>query len=249
MTSGAKTAAANWRGLIAPSIATLVAFAILVSLGGWQLRRLAWKEGVIGRMQARIHAPPQPLPAVESWPKLQLIDYEYLRVAARGVFEHQYETYVFHAGGSGVLEPGWLVMTPLRLESGARVIVNRGFVPMALQDPATRAAGQIEGETEVAGLMRWPEPRNPFTPADKLDNRVMYVKDPAAIAARFGLDAVAPFLIDAEAAPIPGGWPKGGQTTISIPNNHFSYALTWFGLSITLLVVFALFAMRRLRGA
>jgi surfeit locus 1 family protein len=248
LTASAKTQGSNWRGLILPGLATLIAFAILVSLGAWQLRRLEWKEGLIGRMNARIHAVPQPLPAREVWPNLQLQDFEYLRVTARGVLEHQYETFVFHAGGSGVLEPGWLIMTPLRLASGDRVIVNRGFVPDALQNPARRAPGQIAGETELTGLLRAPEPRNPFTPADRPDSRVMYVKDPAAIAARFNLDNVAPFLIDADATPVPGGWPKGGQTTMSIPNNHFSYALTWFGLAITLLVVFGVFAARRLRG-
>ena len=60
---------------------------------------------------------------------------------------------------------------------------------------------------------------------------------------------VAPFLIDADASAAAGGWPKGGQTTMSIPNNHFSYALTWFGLAITLVIVFGLFAVRRLRGS
>ena len=239
---------ARARGLILPGLMTLVALAILVSLGSWQVRRLEWKEGLIGRMQARVNAPPVPLPAQDVWPKLQLAEYEYLRVEARGVFEHQSETYVFHAGGSGVLEPGWLVMTPLRLPSGARIIVNRGFVPMALQDPSTRAAGQIAGEAQVTGLLRAPEPRNPFTPADKPDTRVMYVKDPAAIAARLRLDDVAPFLIDADATPVPGGWPKGGQTVMSIPNNHLSYALTWFGLAITLVIIFAIFATRRLRA-
>ena len=241
-------AAARARGLIAPAIATLIAFAILVSLGAWQLRRLEWKEGLLSRMQARVHAPPVPLPASAEWPRLAPAEYEYLRVTARGVFEHEAETFVFHAGGSGVLEPGWLVMTPLRLVSGERIIVNRGFVPMALQEPAKRAAGQIEGETQVTGLLRAPEPRNPFTPADQPDKRVMYVKDPAAIAAALRLAGVAPFMIDADATPLPGGWPKGGQTTMAIPNNHFSYALTWFGLAITLLIVFGLFAARRLRG-
>lgn len=248
MTNAGQARTASWRGLILPGIVTLIALAILVSLGAWQLRRLEWKDGLIARMQSRIHAEPKPLPASEMWPKLQLAEYEYLRVIARGVFEHEHETVVFHAGGSGVLEAGWLVMTPLRLASGARIIINRGFVPMALQEPATRAAGQIDGETQITGLLRAPEPRNPFTPADKTDSRAMFVKDPAAIAARFKLEGVAPFLIDADVTPTAGGWPKGGQTTMSIPNNHFSYALTWFGLAITLLIVFGLFAMRRLRG-
>lgn len=240
--------ASRARGLIAPALATLIAFAILVSLGAWQLRRLEWKEGLLSRMQARIHAAPVPLPSPARWSQLRPVDYEYLRVTASGVFEHAHEMLVFHAGGSGVLEPGWLVMTPLRLASGERIIVNRGFAPTALGDPARRAAGQVEGETLVTGLMRAPEPRNPFTPADQPDKRVMYVKDPAAIASALQLAGVAPFLIDADATPLPGGWPKGGQTTMSIPNNHFSYALTWFGLAITLLIVFGLFAAKRLRG-
>lgn len=248
MTNAGQARTASWRGLIVPGLVTLIALAILVSLGAWQLRRLEWKDGLIARMQSRIHAEPQPLPAREMWPKLQLADYEYLRVIARGVLEHEHETLVFHAGGSGVLEPGFLVMTPLRLSSGERIIVNRGFVPTAMQDAAKRAAGQIAGETSLTGLLRAPEPRNPFTPADKPDAGVMYVKDPAAIASRFKLEGVAPFLIDADVTPTPGGWPKGGQTTMSIPNNHFSYALTWFGLAITLLIVFGLFVMRRLRG-
>lgn len=248
MTAAGAARGGDWRGLILPALATLVALAILVSLGTWQLRRLEWKEGLIARMQSRVHAPPQPLPPRDAWPKLPLPDYEYLRVAVRGTFEHEREVYVFHAGGSGVLEPGWLVMTPLRLASGGRIVVNRGFVPMALQDPAKRAEGQIAGETQVTGLLRAPEPRNPFTPADKPGARVMHVKDPAAIASLFGLEDVAPFLMDAEAAPVAGGWPKGGQTTMSIPNNHFSYARTWYGLAITLVIVFGLFAARRLRG-
>ncbi len=105
--SANETQSTNWRGLILPGVMTLVALAILVSLGSWQLRRLEWKESLIARMQARVHAAPQPLPARDAWAKLQLPDFEYLRVTARGVFEHQHETLVFHAGGSGVLEPAF----------------------------------------------------------------------------------------------------------------------------------------------
>lgn len=246
MSNAAATTASSWRRLIAPGLATLVAFAILVSLGSWQLRRLEWKEGLLGRMHARVHAAPTPLPSPDAWQRLSPPEYEYLRVETRGVFEHQHELYVFHAAGQP-REPGWLVMTPLRLPSGHRVIVNRGFVPMRLQDPAARAQGQISGETLVTGLMRAPEPRNPFTPADDPARPVAYVQDPAISAARFDLPDVAPFFIDADATPVPGGWPKGGQTEMSIPNNHLSYALTWFGLAVTLLAVFGVFARRRLK--
>jgi surfeit locus 1 family protein len=236
------------KGLIAPGLATALALAALVSLGNWQMQRLAWKEGIIGRMGARIHAAPQPLPAPQDWAALQPLDYEYRRVTANGVFDHAREVRVFHAAGGIMREPGWLVLTPLALPSGAQVIVNRGFVPLAKADPLTRPQGQLAGEVQVSGLMRAPEPRNPFTPADQPQKREWHVRDPISIAAHFELKNAAPFLIDADDADLPGGLPKGGATNFRIANNHFSYALTWYGLALTLLGVFAVFAWRRLRS-
>lgn len=240
------------KSLIAPGLATALALAALVSLGNWQMERLAWKEGILERMEARVHAAPQPLPAMEDWAKLEPLDYEYRRVTAKGVFDHSREARVFHAAGGPMREPGWLVLTPLALSfgssSGAQVIVNRGFVPLAKADPATRPQGQLAGEVQVSGLMRAPEPRNPFTPADQPQKREWHVRDPISIAAHFELKTAAPFLIDADDSSVPVGWPKGGATNFKIANNHFSYAMTWYGLALTLLGVFSVFAWRRLRA-
>ena len=137
--------------------------------------------------------------------------------------------------------------TPLRLADGGIVIVNRGFVPAELKEPAKRAAGQIAGEVTLSGLMRRPETRNSFTPADEPDKNLWFTRDPAALAAHWGLRDVAPFSIDADATPNPGGWPKGGATVMKIPNNHLSYALTWFALAATLAAVTAVFIARRER--
>ena len=54
----------------------------------------------------------------------------------------------------------------------------------------------------------------------------------AAIAAARGLRPVAPYFIDADATPNPGGWPVGGLTVIKFPNSHLVYAFTWFGLAL-----------------
>ena len=62
------------------------------------------------------------------------------------------------------------------------------------------------------------------------------------IAKHFGLTPAAPFLIDADDTPVPGGWPRGGTTALALPNNHLSYALTWFGLALALFAVFAAYA-------
>jgi surfeit locus 1 family protein len=47
---------------------------------------------------------------------------------------------------------------------------------------------------------------------------------------------------------VPGGWPKGGQTRLSLPNNHLQYALTWFGLAAALVVIYGVYVWGAYRG-
>jgi surfeit locus 1 family protein len=223
-----------------------VAAAILVSLGVWQLHRLGWKEALIDAIETRANAAPQPLPPIADWPRLRPEDYEYRHVKAAGTFEHDKETLVFRAsGGIAGEQPGYHVLTPLRLTSGGYVIVNRGFVPLDRKGQSSRRAGLILGETEITGLMRQPEARNFFTPADDPSVGTYFTRDPGLLAKLFGLDPAAPFSIDADAMELPGGWPKGGATGRDLPNNHLSYALTWFGLAIALIGVFTAFAWQK----
>jgi surfeit locus 1 family protein len=239
---------AQFKALIWPTLFTLAAGAVLIGLGLWQLQRLGWKETLIARIDARSTMPPQPLPAAADWASLSPDAYDYRHVEADGTFEHDKEVLVFHGQGfdrKGINTPGYLVLTPLRLASGAYVIVNRGFVAEAFKDKATRMEGEIAGPVTVTGLMRPPEPRNFFTPADDPKNGRYFTRDPALIASAFNLDKVAPFSMDADDLPMPGGWPKGGTTEIAIPNNHLSYALTWFGLAAGLFAVFIAFAWNR----
>jgi len=236
----------NRATLFWPAALTCIAAAILVSLGVWQLHRLAWKEGLIAAMETRANAVPEPLPPVAEWPKLRPEDYEYRHVAATGIFEHAEEVLVFRAsGGAAGQEPGYHVLTPLRLTSGGTIIVNRGFVLLNRKEQGTRLAGQIQGEIEITGLMRQPEARNFFTPADDPAAGNYFTRDPGLIAKHFGLAGAAPFSIDADASQNPGGWPKGGTTERNLPNNHFSYALTWFGLAMALIGVFAALAWQK----
>ncbi|WP_294532024.1 SURF1 family protein [uncultured Rhodoblastus sp.] len=220
-------------------LSTLLGVALLCGLGIWQLQRLHWKEAVLAQIAARLDAPATAPPDRENWERLDPDDYDYRRVRLTGTFDHAIESYLFRASATGAAGdgPGYEILTPLRLADGSAVIVNRGFVPAELRDPERRTAGQIAGETTLTGLMRRPEARNWFTPADEPDKNLWFTRDPTALAAHWGLAGVAPFSIDADAAPNPGGWPKGGATVLKIPNNHLSYALTWFALAATLLVV------------
>lgn len=228
-------------------LSALIGVGLCMSLGFWQLRRLAWKEDLLARIAARRDSPPAPLPPREEWPRLRPDDYDYRHVVLRGSFDHTRESYLFRASATGAAggAAGYEIITPLRLDAGGTVFVNRGFVPAEKMAHAARPEGQVAGAVEVVGLMRGPESRNLFTPPDEPDKNLWFTRDPAALATHWSLADAAPFSVDADATPNPGGWPKGGATVMTIPNNHLSYALTWFALAATLAGVAGVYVWRR----
>lgn len=235
------------RELVWPTLFTLVVGAILIGLGIWQLHRLAWKETLLAEIAARADAPPAPLPGEAEWAGLKPLDYDYRHVSIGGRFAFADTARVFTPAGPQDAGPGYLLLTPLRLASGATVIVNRGFVPAELM-AKLETAPQTTADAQLTGLMRPPQRRGPFTPPDKPEKGEYFTSDPAVIAAHFHLDRVAPFIVDADAAPGGASWPRGGTTERSLPNNHLSYALTWFGLAGGLLAVFVAFVVRKWQG-
>lgn len=232
------------RGLFWPGTAAALGVGLLCGLGVWQLQRLAWKETLLADMAARMGAPAEPLPSEAGWPQLDPGNYDYRHVQVSGSFVHEKEAHVFRARDG---EPGYLVLTPMRLSSGSFVIVNRGFVPQAAKASSARSAGLTPGTVSLTGLMRPPEGRNFFTPADDPANNIWFTRDPGQIAAHAGLAPVAPFTIDADLDPQRDSLPRGGGTLVALRNDHFAYALTWFGLAAALAGVFGTLAWRQLR--
>jgi surfeit locus 1 family protein len=227
-----------------------LAFAVLVGLGSWQVRRLAWKEALIARVEERLAEPAAPLPDPSGWPALTDEAIEYRPVRLAGTFDHDREIHVFIAlsqpkgplGGQG-----YFVVTPMTLDDGHVVFVNRGFVPSDRKDPATRSEGQVAGRVEIEGLLRPPEAATWLSPASDRVKNVWFVRDPMEMAAASGIDParVAPFTVDARAGLTPGGLPQGGETIVAFTNNHLGYAITWFGLAAALVAVTTLFLRRR----
>jgi surfeit locus 1 family protein len=95
--------------------------------------------------------------------------------------------------------------------------------------------------------MRPSEPRTWFTPADDPAHGDWFTRDPGAIAAALKLERAAPFTVDADAEGKPGDLPQGGETILAFPNDHLSYALTWFGMALALAGVFCAYAISRVR--
>jgi surfeit locus 1 family protein len=228
----------TWRGLLAPAV---IAFAVLIGLGTWQLQRKTWKEGSIASLTVRLDAPAQALPAASGWPNLDQAEDDYRRVAFTAEFLNDKEALVF-ASATGfrpdVTGTGYWVFTPVKLSDGSVVMVNRGFVPDTKRDAKSRPDGALTGAVKITGVMRWPDDRHWFTPNDDPAHNVWFSRDPASIAAAKGLAAVAPFYVEQDEPAPPGGLPQPGKLVVSLPDNHLQYAVTWYGLAAVLLGVF-----------
>jgi surfeit locus 1 family protein len=240
------------RGLFWPRLFALAGFVVLIGLGTWQIERKEWKEELIEVLRQRAATAPVVLPPPEQWVTPKSASDEFKRVTFRAVFDHSQEAYVYTVGSTlrpDVTEPGYWIFTLAKLPVGSIVVVNRGFVPQARQDPRTRADGQVEGAIEIVGAMRWPEQRGTFTPQDDPAHNVWYLRDHRVIAAAKGWSEVGPFFIDQEAPQAPGGLPRAAALTVQLRNEHLQYALTWYGLAAALVVVFTIWAWGRRRAA
>ena len=246
--SGAVLRRRRRRGIALPTIFTALSLSLLLSLGFWQLDRKAWKEGLIATLSERLSAPPAALPAPTTWPRLNASAAEFRRVVFPAEFLHAEEALVYSTGSAlrtDVAGPGYWVFTPARLPGGSLVMVNRGFIPEDRKQPEARSEGQVAGMIDIAGVMRWPEQPGAFIPQADPGRNIWFARDHQAMAAAKSLGPVAPFYIDQEAPPAPGGWPKVGPLQVQLRNNHLQYAITWFGLALALAAVFLIWAFRR----
>jgi surfeit locus 1 family protein len=226
MTSEARPRTA--RRTVAFAVAMAGLFLVFVALGSWQVQRLFWKLELIDRVAARVHAQPVPAPGPSSWAGINAATDEYRRVSATGRLLHDKEALVQAVTERGA---GFWVLTPLVTSDGATILINRGFVPPDRRAPASRAEGQVQGETTVTGLLRLSEPAGAFLRSNDPEGDRWYSRDVGAIGESRGLSDVAPYFIDADATENPGGYPVGGLTVIAFRNSHLVYALTWFALA------------------
>ena len=233
--------------LLWPALLTVVGVAMLCVLGGWQLMRMDEKRAFIDRLLVQAAGAPAAMPALATWRSLDPAVLDLTRVQARGVFIATGFAGVrttIASGGPGTRQLsgfGRWIFQGFRLEDGGLILVNRGFVPES-------RFGQISpatGPATITGYLRAAEARGSFTPADLPAQREFYTRDPAAIAASLGVGPAAAFYLEAERIGDGLTPPAGVDATeliARIPDNHLPYALTWFGLALTLIGVFGAWA-------
>lgn len=205
------------------ALVALGAVALLLALGTWQVDRLYWKRGLVAERQAMASRPTTNVTDATAVAEFQ-------PVSLTGTLAHGAEMLVGPRMRRGV--PGWRVITPLVLAGGGTVLVDRGWVPVARKTPAQRVRGQVAGVVTIAGVARFPGPRGAFTPDNEPEKGQWFRVSPGEMAAARKLDQVAGWWLAADAAPNPGGWPRGGDALVPLPDNHLYYAITWYALAL-----------------
>ena len=224
---------------------------ICIGLGTWQVLRLQEKEAQIARIAERSELPPSALPPSEEWVGFDPEVWDYRHATVTGRYRPAETILVFtsltEARGTEH-GPGYWVMTPLVRDAGGAVWVNRGFIPERLKTSFADGGPVETGPVTVTGIVRRPELANAFTPGTERAERIEWIRDPARFA-EISDPALTPVLnatLDADANPL-GGLPQGGETKFVLPNRHFEYAMTWYGLAAVALAMlgFWLFARRK----
>ena len=218
------------RALMVPSIATAAMLAILIGLGVWQLQRLQWKLGLLAEIDRAEAAPPVPLP-----------DHPlpFTKVTVSGHFRDDlhalYGADVRDVPGGTAM--GAQLIEPLERPGQDPILVVRGWVPDG-------QLGRAGGDGAVVGYIRPADKPGLFSLADDPAAHRFYTLDPAKIGAALGLARTAPFTLVAMGA---SGTPAPATTLPRPPNDHLNYALTWFALALSLLIVFVAYARKVLR--
>ena len=219
------------RRIVIPLIFGLAGAAVLISLGVWQVQRLAWKEGVLADIEARIAAEPVALPETPDPAGDQ-----YLPVTITGMLGPPPLRVLVSRKQIGA---GYRLVTTLSTDERT-ILVDLGFIKVDKPVPAFGAA-----PVTVTGNLNWPDDRLSSTPENDIAGNVWFARDIGQMADRLGAEPV--LLIarstsetDLVATPLP-------VDTAHIPNDHLSYAVTWFSLAAIWLVMTGYFLWRTTR--
>ena len=219
------------RSLVGPFAMTAAMLAILVALGVWQLHRRDWKLALLADIDRAEASAPVPLPD-HPLPFTKVSVTGHLRADLSALYGVDVRSV---PGGTAI---GAQLLQPLERPGQVPVLVDRGWI----QEGHTDAQN---GEVTVVGYVREPSTPSWFSPSDDTAARHFYTLDPAVIGSALGLPRVAPFTLVAMGE---GGTPEPAGALPRPPNDHLNYAITWFGLALTLMIVFGAYVRKTLRA-
>lgn len=232
-----------------PVVITVLMVGLCLALGVWQVQRLQWKEALIAELQAAQEQSPV---TVEQLPAdlAELRARNFHSVSLMGEYDYGREFHVI--GRSNSEEPGYHVLTPFRIAGDGRVVlVNRGWVPQDRKEVEDRPQDvRSPGNIYLKGYILVPQGGSRFLPDHDRANNIWFWQDTAAMAEASGLEL--PPLVIQQVAETQGRdvFPVAKDAfDVQLRNDHFAYALMWFSLAFSGLVIFAIYHRKPRKGA
>lgn len=222
---------ARLRRLFWPASGALVMLMILLALGTWQVHRLHWKEAILAEIARAEAAPAVPLAGNPG---------SFTKVSVQGRLRNDLAA----SYGADVRDTatgpqlGTYLIVPLERSNEPALLVDRGWIPAKRSGPINEPQGMVN----ISGYIHPADHPGMFSAGDDPATRTFYTLDPARIGAVLGLKNVAPFILIALGPPPAEHYPEPATHLPRPPNNHFIYAVTWYGLALALVVMFWVWA-------
>ena len=223
--------------IILVNTTVLISFIILVTLGTWQLDRKEQKEQLFEKIK-RVNL------VVEDFENIvinenNLNDWIYKKVSFKGNYRYEKELYVFthlsdprgDYGGAGY----WIFNLFVSSE-GNLIIINRGFVPQDMINEFKSKDSSEPVNNSQIGYIRSFEERNIFTPDTDFNSKILYSILKEDIKKIFDTNGIEPYFVDLISSN--QLIPQSNETRLKFPDNHLSYAITWYGLATSLLFIY-----------
>ena len=229
----------KFKPTLGPTLFAVPTFIILILLGSWQVQRMSWKQDIISSFEEQMAKPPV-VPPLEI---KKGTDWRYTRVRAEGRFLHDKE--ILLTGRTFEGTAGFHIITPLLFNESRIVLVNRGWIPEKLRERKRRPQTTPADIVVMEGILRGDNRKGYFVPENEPNNEVWLYVNTKQIAEYRDIGPVPGYYIDELRAPGPYTLPIGAAGKIEVRNEHLKYAVTWFLLAITLLVIYIVYHIRK----
>ena len=195
----------------------------MLSLGFWQLYRLSWKLDLINQIENSLKIDPVELQNVEKK--------NYLRIKTSGQIDFKKQIYLYNLNETG--KPGFEVINPIKI-GNEDYLINRGWIPF---DKKNKPEINIIDQKNIIGTLMLQSKSSSFKPKNEIDKNYWFTLDREDILKFTGRN-FSKYIIY-----LNGSYenPRPKLITAKISNNHKKYAITWFSMAISILLIYLYF--------
>ena len=205
------------------SVFTIFFILVFITLGSWQIIRLNWKNNLILEIENSLENPPVEL--------TQSKKENYLKIKTSGKIDFDKQIYLYNLDENGT--PGFEVINPISIDN-ENFLMNRGWIPFEKKDSQDL---NLFDENNITGTLKLQGAKNIFKPENDIEENYWFSLNREDIL-KFTGKEFSKYIIYLDGN---FQFPKPKKITANISNNHKKYAITWFSLAISILLLYLYF--------